>query len=272
VIAERERSCVLHVTVNGEKRLPASFHVHVEGGDIGPIEEDPEAGTLQFAARPVPGAAALSLSVEAKGCVPVDLWLPLPEGAGVVEGNVAFVVGGSVRIHVLPPTDNIHDVSLEVAADESWSPVEWWPSKGAVGHKPTELSFVGLDPGRFRARDTMTGLVSDPLSVAAGSVVEITLDLTHAGAIQGRVEGPADKDLEPATVVISGSGISQPGDRLGSRLGVPVPVNSGFTARVPGDRAVTFRVTHPMLVPAPESGSVTVTAPGASVVLKLVRP
>jgi hypothetical protein len=53
--------------------------------------------------------------------------------------------------------------------------------------------------------------------------------------------------------------------------GLQVRVNSDFKARVPGDRPVTLRVRHALLVPAADAGSATVTAPGASVVLKLVR-
>jgi hypothetical protein len=53
--------------------------------------------------------------------------------------------------------------------------------------------------------------------------------------------------------------------------GLRVRLNSDFKARVPGDRPVTFRVKHALLVPAADGGSVIVTAPGTAVVLKLVR-
>jgi hypothetical protein len=139
-----------------------------------------------------------------------------------------------------------------------------------MGTQPTELSFDGLRSGRYRARDALTGLVSKHLDVEARERAEFTLDLARAGPITGRVEGPADGDFGEAIVLVEGTEI-QSASRHASEEGIRVRLNSDFKARVPGDRPVTLRVEHPLLVPSPDAGSATVTVPGASVVLKLLR-
>ena len=120
-----------------------------------------------------------------------------------------------------------------------------------MGKKPTELAFDALPAGRYRARDGMTGLVGDPVDVATGASADLTLDLSRAGAITGRVEGPADV-TEGASVVIEGAGLSR--RSMVPIRGIQVRLNSEFTARVPGDRTVTLSVKHPVLTPAPELG------------------
>jgi hypothetical protein len=294
LVVEQARECVLYVTVDGEKRLPATFRVNIAaergmgGGDVGAIEEDPEKAVLRFSVRPDPKQASLNLDVSGKGCPLVTVALAIPKDDSVLEGTAALVTGGKVLIHVLPPSDNIHSVSLETWSAErsSWTPRRgggFMPGFEEPGKKPTEITVDSLPAGRYRATDSSTGIVTEPFDLAAGASGEVTIDLSRAGVVTGRVEGPVegepsqapDQDViaqRRASVFVEGAGLGSRRDlMMGSPDGgIQVRINSEFKTRVPGDRPVTLRVTHQLYAPDPVAGKATVTAPGSAVVLKLV--
>jgi hypothetical protein len=214
--------------------------------------------------------------------------IPIPKEETVLEGTAAFVTGGKVLIHVLPPTDNIHRVGLEAWSAErsAWAPrggSPFGPGFDDPGAKTNEIAVDSLPAGRYRARDSSSGVVTEPIELPASGSAELTIDLSRAGPVTGRVEGPAEGQADPsardsaaqqrAIVVMEGTGLAPVrGDYPGSPDGgIQVRINSEFKARVPGDRPVTFRVKHPLFSPDPEAGSATVTAPGSTVVLKLVK-
>jgi hypothetical protein len=297
LVLERERRCVLHLTVNGEKRLPATFDVWTVNergmlmGGLGPFDEDPEEGIVRFPIRPAANQAKMDLRVSGRGCPPVAVSLPLPEDDSVLEGSAALVSGATVKIRVLPPSDGIHAAVLEAwkEASSTWESRNPRSDFDESGRKSPEITFDTLTPGRYRARDTYTGVVSESVEAVTGKSVEITLDLSRAGPVTIRVEGPAEGEasrdpladrfaMRAATVSIEGAGLSRPKGSVRQMMmgapsggGIGVRINSEDTARVPGDRPVTFRVTHPLFSPAPDGGTATVTAPGSTVVLKLVK-
>jgi hypothetical protein len=279
LVLERERRCVMRVTVDGEKRLPPTIVVRVAAergvtmsGGVGPLEEDPDEAILRFNFRPDPKQKDAKLTVSGKGCPATTVPVRLPSDEDeIIEIEAALVTGATIRIHVVPPADNVHDVGVESYDDatSSWFPRGYrGPDSEEMGKKPTELAFDALPAGRYRARDAMTGLVGDPVDVAVGASADLTLDLSRAGTITGRVEGPADVK-EGASVTVEGAGLSR--RSMGPTARIQVQLNKEFTARVPCDRPVTLSVKHPFLAPAPEGGTATVKEAGASVVLKLVR-
>ena len=220
IVLETERRCVLHVTVDGEKRLPPtiSFTMTVGGPmgtrPVGALEEDPYAATVSFAFRPDARPEAPSLTVTGKGCAAttVPIVLPVDENAAF-EADVALVSGAKVRVHVLPPADNLHDVAVE-----SWDEkrASWTPRRSGRGlgfeepnQKSTELEVDALAAGRYRARDSLTGIATEPVDVAAGRSVDITIDLSKAGLITGRVEGPMEGDWDRATIVVEAAGLDR---------------------------------------------------------------
>jgi hypothetical protein len=287
IVLEAERRCVLHVTVDGEKRLPPTISVMMTGGGgrpgprpVGTLEEDPYAATVSFAFRPDPNAQALSLYITGKGfaATTVPLVLPADENAAF-DANVALVTGAKVRVHVLPPADNLHGVAVETWDEKRGS---WTPRRSGRGfdffeepeRKSTEVEVDALAAGRYRARDSLTGIATEAVDVAAGRSVDLTIDLSKAGQVTGRVEGPAEGDWDMATIVVEapglvGGSVGPWGGRMPGQGGTRTKINSDFNVRVPGDRPVTIRVTHPMLTAAPDAGSATVTAAGSKVVLRL---
>jgi hypothetical protein len=283
VTLESERACVLHVTVDGVKRLPPSFHVGIIGPQgiahegVGPVDEDPDSGTLRFGLRPDPGAESITLAFSAQGFPHATVRLPVTKDGAPLEGTVALTSGATLRVKVVPPADGVQEVGYEVwQSGGSWAIREFAGQVGEMGKRTGRHEAAGLPAGRYRARDALTGLASEPVELAAGSAAEVTLDLSGAGIVTGRVEGPADAagaasarpgpaEARFASVSVEGTGL------VGRGGGIFVPINGEFQARVPGDRPVTFRVKHAVFSPDPEKGSATVTAPGSSVVLKLVR-
>src|SRR5204863_9814009 len=133
-------------------------------GDVSAIDEDADDGDLRFRVRPDSKAETVNLSVVGKGCPAATVPLTLSDGDGVIEASVALVTGAQARIHVLPPADNVHEVGLQRYADANAD----WISAGAgsfqpnfeeVGKKPNDLAFDSLVPGKYRARDGLTGVV-----------------------------------------------------------------------------------------------------------------
>ena len=137
--------------------------------------------------------------------------LPSDEDA-IIELEAALVTGATIRIHVVPPADNVHDVGVEVlrrrARPRGYRAATEGPEGEEIGKKPTELAFDALSAGRYRARDAMTGLVSEPADVAAGASAELTLR-PLAGRHDHRPGRRARRREGGRVVVIEGAGLSR---------------------------------------------------------------
>jgi hypothetical protein len=271
-VVETELSCVLDITVDGEKRLPASFTLMANSDLVSSYEEDLEAARVSFRVRPEVGSAVVHLALQSTECLWWTSTIPVPADGGPIAATAALSSGGTLRVKVLPPADCIHDLGIESAVSwvsGGWQSIRTGLAVGPSAPGPLVVSIPALGRGRYRARDILTGLFVEA-SVTIGEVSDVTLDLSRAGSVVLRVEGPADAGLVPATVGMEGPGIDKPDDRALHGHGIVAPLNCEVRVRVPGDRPVTFSVKHPTLVPAGGSAPVTVTDPGASVVLKLV--
>ncbi|MCA9321463.1 MAG: hypothetical protein KDB53_12040, partial [Planctomycetes bacterium] len=275
-VVENSRSCVFQVTVDGEPRLPETYSIHLGQAAIDPIEEDPDRGRLSFKFRPRLNANSVSLRASALGCPPLSLELSLKPEDGPITQTLAFETGSTVQLRVLPPTDNKHDVSLEFLDPERsiWSSAgrrALFGSSAPVGERPVEMTFDSLRPGRYRARDTLTGIVSETKDVLQGSTSSLEIDLSKAGDLTVIVTGPTDQEYASAQVLLDAEGLVNPGDRRTAEDGVWAPLGREVTLRVPGDRPATVHATHRLLVPDAEAGRAEVLAFGSKLELKLVK-
>jgi hypothetical protein len=182
LVVERARRCVIHVTVDGQKKLPPAVAVRRLFDHVGPIEEDRSTATLRFEVRPHKWDTSLDLAVEGAGCAgagytgaDVDLKLSADPSV-VLEGSVDLTSGGDVRVRVLPAPHGLHDVGLETKDGSRWVPVEDVPfmvrERFADG-----WSFRLLPPGFYRARDLITGVATADVLLHSGRVGDLNLDL-----------------------------------------------------------------------------------------------
>src|SRR5262249_47097516 len=108
LVLERERRCKLHVTVDDEKRLPATVIVWIAtapgtlGTWVGPVEEDPGEAVLRFSMRPDPRTNDYLVNVVGRGCPTATAAITLPPREAEVEASVALVSGARLVARVLP--------------------------------------------------------------------------------------------------------------------------------------------------------------------------
>lgn len=274
VVVEEERSFVVRMTLNGEARLPTTYGLSFDRATIGEIDEDADRGVLRFAARPANDAKDLKLTANAAGCAPVSIDVPAARESAPTELEVALVSGATVRVKIVPPADQMHDVRLEryIAERSLWSfAVPPMSMRGQeLGKRANDFTVDGLPPGRYRARDALTGIVGEPVEVSSGGTVDLTIDLSRSGSVSVRVDAPTDGEFAPASVLIEAEGLMTDDFGRGDG-GRPIRLNVDEAIRVPGDRPVSFKVSHPLLVPDPSAAAVLAKSPGEKVVLKLIH-
>ena len=220
-------------------------------------------GSLHVSYIPHPAEKELTLGAQAYGhrAKPVPIALTQSDPIAVV---IDLVPLGSVRVRVTLPEDKRHRVGLQ-----RWDPArdDWGrPSQGRRADTSGVVLLAQRAPGRARAVDTHSGIASAPFDIVAGQTADVSLDLSKAGWVQGRVQPPEGASFEGFAVQI------EPQATLVTGRGARVDSNDGtFRIRVPGDRPVTLRVTHLTFRPHPAQGEVTLTAPRTNVVLQAVH-
>ena len=251
----------LSITMDGERRLPGVFAVRLNGAQRGSIIEDPEAATLRFSVRPIASDKSIALTLDAAGYPDVKTPLLPPEGQDTLRLELALESSAALVVKVVPPVDGRWRIALERRDAESGA---WKVRRRSILDRDATEALAGaLEPGRYRVRDVLTGLVSIAREIETGSgAVEVLLDLSRAGDVHGRVTAPEGTDLGRSRIDVTGAGI---GEREESR----VNADGTFILRVPGDRPLTLGPRHPLLVPA-ENGTATISAPVSDVALSLV--
>lgn len=272
-----EHRVVLRFDVDGRAALPTRFSV--VGARI--VGEDPAAGTATVAV-PVPAGAAAPASahveVVAEGYPRQTVQVPAGDGA---EAAVTLRVGATLVARILQSADRRAEVRIQ-----RWDrATDRWTVTGADGGltgmrlpiDPTgHLRIEGLEPGRLRLIDTRSRLAGTVVEVAGGATGDAgTLDLSRSGDVRGRVVAPDGASAAGARVLCEGEGLVAAGGFTGSAYADPGGGNVGrdgsFAVRVPGDRPVRLRVTHPLLRPATDGGTAEVVEPREGVELRLER-
>ncbi len=199
-----------------------------------------------------------------------------------------------IDVDVLMPKDDVLDIMLE-----RWSPEykRWYLSpkrRERVVRGPGSFAFEPMQAGRWRVVDAKSGKTSAAVEVNAKALrARVTLDLSRAGIVRGRVDAPDGIELSRASIrVISGdiprSLESHPAamrhdEEHAQASGRPAstPEHRGPTHKtgpyaVDSDGFFYFRVSGtPTVIEAvhPDCSSVEqveVTSPRSNVVLKLV--
>jgi hypothetical protein len=172
------------IYVGGQRGLPGSLRLRSYDCMIGPITEDAEAGTLDFAILPPPSDRKVRLRLDTSPHLSTGATeLPAGNGPVEVEFRVESTLAATAAIRL--PSGGPSNVKLEhflVHANGSS-----WSLRGSIkAHAPRRLT--GLRPGRYRLRDELSETIGPECEiVAGGSDAELTLDLSRVVGAQGRV-------------------------------------------------------------------------------------
>ncbi len=261
------------VTVDGEVRLPAKFDAWPP-----PIEEDAERGEWIFElARPAAGETT-SVLVTATGLAPARAKVAPSADGQPTPFTLEFTSAGELFVEVRGTPSRTPEVVLE-SFDEK---ANAWTGGGLRSFNGLRtpngprggFRFAGLTPGRWRALDRVSRVVSSEATIAPGALrANVVLEIGADQWVTGRVEVPTGTDLSSVVVVVDG--VAPREDRW-SRLpgqtppaGVRVEADTSFKVRIPGDREVVVRPWHPWLAPDPAT-IVRTAQQRDGVVLKLV--
>lgn len=264
VTLEPEIDVLLRVRVDGVARLPGSLAIGVRGGRrSGEAKEDPETGSVRFSVQPF-GTDPLRVAITADGFPYTTL--PIPKDTNPAVVNVDLVSGATATVAIVPPNDDRYELQLEQWRDKSDS---WIPVRHSLRQRgAATIRLTDLVPGRYRIADALSGLCSPEAELRAGAEHQFAVNLATTGWVEGRVVVPDGQDVRGALIHATGEGLSTAG-RFGKRAIGTTP-DGTFKARVPGDRPVTLAVSHPLLLPDPRHGTITVRSPG-SAQLRLVQ-
>jgi len=271
-----ERDVILRVSLQGRPGLPSAYKVSVVHRPVEAVTDDPERSELRFRARPPLPTRPIEVKVEAPGFADETVQAQAAETGGPLRADVDLQPTGTLVVRVLDTLEGKPSgpsgssmsfrgrVLLEQRRDTdgAWMDAnrEVWTSPfGEEGAAPV----TGLKPGRYRARDSSSGTVSTEADVASGAPpVEVTLDLRSASYAEGRIEAPEGTAMDDVRVVVEGvTQARSPEDG--------VRPDGTFRVRVPGDRVVRLRPTHPLLAAAGPDGCATVQAGRSGIVLRL---
>lgn len=259
--------------IDGVARLPARYTIDPPNRVV---EEHAESGELRVLVNaPQPGVK-VELVLRATDFLPQLQTVVLAAGAS--DPLVVFELQRACRIvadvHTRP------GVRASVAADRWNASAERWDVADGRALQRANADagkFVidGLSPGAYRVRDLDSGFASEGVELdAEHREGRVTLDLAEFAWVEGRIEAPAGAALERARLVVEGMQThseSTPWSRFAGQepSGRKLEPNGAFRVAVPADREVTLRAWHPWLVPAPESGAVTVRGGRDGIVLEL---
>ena len=268
-----EHDLEVHVRVDGEARLPSGIECHVHDALELRSEEDPARGILRIRARPWTLSGAGSLQARGIGIESSNVEFTWAKDGPTVV-SVDLHRSGTLVAHVARRAGLEFDVKLERKDTEyrrGWVG-DYSPSAGDP--RGPRLRYTDLSPGEYRLRDWATGLVSETVVVrAGGNPIDISLDLSTAYEVSGRVVAPEGYEAGWARVETEGQSIDVSGiddSEQEPAVGRHVEGEDGtFRLLVPGGRPIVLKVTHPELVPDREEGAVTVNGPRDDVVLKL---
>jgi hypothetical protein len=269
---------VLHVTTDGERRLPDSWHLYVDRQwDAAAAVEPPS--DIRVVARPQAPGDPVHVLLRSEGeCDAEADVVARPDGA-TVQVDLACDRGATLWVVYRPASPSLN--VLQWCSLQTWSPsaqswADWRdrprPAIDRRAEPDGRFRFDSLPPGRYRLQSQLgiATCASAPVEVTAGAAPPpLVLDLSRAGLVRVRVVGADDKPVADAWVSVEGDGI---GRSMFQPEGYRSSAGDGGYAAVvvPGDRPVRLVARHPLLSADSQRGSVEVTDAGGEYTLRLV--
>ncbi len=136
------------------------------------------------------------------------------------------------------------------------------------------MRLEGLVPGRHIAYDALSGKISEPFVVGGGGKPpEVSLDLSRAGWIMGRVIPPPGEKLGHTSVAVIERQVlgAIPGLRQPQPGAFVNPQTGEFRVRSDGERPITLTAQSSKYRPHSTHGRVTVRGPRTGVELRLAK-
>jgi len=266
----------LRIQLDGVPGLPPSYRVWTRG-ECRVESEDPERGEV-FVSSPVDEgfSGALVLSVYAAGFLDGRAEVVPGRDGSEAVADVLLRRAGTLLVHVVRDPADFVRIGLE-KQDPSNREVKRMGRGQMMPNGPRgSFRFNSLENGTYRAVDERTKKVSAFVQVVEGSAAaEVTLDVTSADWVSGRVITPPGVSPRTVRIVVEGDGLladapspfgwsSPPGDYV-------VQEDGTFRVRIPGDRRVTISPWHATCQPAPDGGTVETTRGLDGVELHLVE-
>lgn len=279
------RDVTLRLTVDGERRIPPGCRISATTASVDGREDDESRGDVRLRVRPVRDGAEFRGSIAADGRAPAAFTVPAGHGPVTIDvvvprgvafvGRIASPTGTEVRVGAVQPPRTGFNVELQrrFPPEGAWSRV-FPPGELVIdGVAPDADGFVRFAPlrlGAYRLRETTTGATSAEadLSEDGAESTVVSLDLSRAGTVRGRIETEGGNSGDERVVV---EGVPDPMTGDPSRRVVKPAADGSFETWIPGDRPLRLRAEHPLLRPDPTLGEVEVTKPADGVVLRLVK-
>ncbi len=271
------RTVVLRILVDGRPSLPTKYSIRAGRDDFlrigkvssGPVEEDRAKAELRFRMRVAPNADE------------VDVWFHGEDG-WPCEATARARADGSLFAELSTESAGFLVADLTPKGDRHLNVAKYSPESGRWGEAPAPPGYHGvgrverdgvsmygpLRAGRYCLVDHETGLMSDVADLPGGGPpVTLALDLSKAGRATGKIVIPETKaalaEQREMRLWVEGAGVLHFNAE-------GVGPDGSFSVSVPGDREVTIRPWHPVLVPAEGDGTVVVRAPRDGLVLRMV--
>ena len=271
----------LSIRIDGRSQLPARFRLRGRSA-VHVIEELPERGELLLELAQGAGDAPVTVYLNAVGFAQASAEFDLSRDRSEPFATIELVRSTVLVARVTPPAEGYVSImpqrfDEEQGAWEQASELRVFNGRYRANGPGGSFVFTGLSPGRWRVIDERSGVASSEALVEPGDrEVTVELDLASIEWVSGRVEVPDPADpAELARVrvrVVEAGAAPVAGWRPGSEPPEGVQPRDGeFRVRVPADREVTVVAWHPWLVPAADSGRLTLRGGREGVVLKLVE-
>lgn len=273
VVPAREEA-VVFVRTDGTPGLPAGARVHVGSSPGMPsgLRIDADRGEIHLPLRPSTSRTTF----------PLSLWILTPhhgaaharltrDGNGPMSAALDLRATGRLllRARLEPGRDAGSSEGIEIQRSTDIGPFAPW--KGYAEDRRNDrpdLLYLGVPPGRYRARDRYTGRVSEPVDVVAGSEPTVLfLDVSRSQVVEGAIELPDDLAPEKARVLVLGDGI----DPEDAHPPITVTAPDRFRVTIPGDRPVRLVPAAEGCVPDPTLPEVVLESATPGLRLRLVR-
>jgi hypothetical protein len=204
----------LHVYLDGEKRLPASYEIEIDGQlkRAPEIVEDDTASLVRVSHRPVSTEGDTSIVFSAAGYAVCTVAVPSPgNGDGSRDVDLSLTSTTAVEVTVLEPADGQYALTAMRydPSRQTWVGASVRPRTAArsASDDAAVLRFEALQPGTYRFRDALCREVSEDVVVRAGmGVTSTVLDLRQCVDLVVCVEGPHGAALDTARVLVSREG------------------------------------------------------------------
>lgn len=275
VVARREEALV-RVRIAGVPGLPRDVVIRagLSSETLDPrvpegVVVDGSAGEIRILVRPPPGLLPyLELSTRDYGSARARL----ARGEdGRLGGVIDLAPTGRILLRTRVPADRDAAWAEGIDPERLGDDGRYVPA--GVGPLPPlddrpDLLYLGVPPGRYRARDGRTGRVSDPVEVIAGrDPALLVLDVSRSQVVEGTIELPEGLGPEKARVLVLGEGI----DPEGAHPPITVLAPDRFRVTIPGDRPVRLVPAAEGCVPDPALPEVVLESAAPGIRLRLVR-